>query len=272
MRGRFKKNPCDFELTESGLYRKSTKELLIGRDRKHVKIREGTLMIGKFAFSRCRNVETIECPNSLEIIGISAFEDCKSLKAIYRIPGSANIGKAALRGTSGVRLYFDGNVPTSAFREKDYIGVMTAYGNAHLKNGEFCFFASPDEVNIDPTLLYRCKDLIDIKAGDDFIIGLRSNGEVVYADVHAPRDAIVMLRKYGTIERLSGWKNIRQIAASGKIAVGRCEDGTVFSNNGFHESDPLPDIDGIIYVDVVNGVVRGLKENGECVQVYTIAR
>ena len=78
-----------------------------------------------------------------------------------------------------------------------------------------------------------------------------------------------MLRKYGTFERLSGWKKIRQIAASGKIAAGRCEDGTVFTNNGFHESEPLPDIDGIIYVDIVNGVVRGLRENGECVQVYT---
>ena len=253
------------KMTEAGIYRTLTDELLIGRNQRHVKIPEGTKLIGIEAFAECQDLITVECPDSLEIICVGAFENCRNLREIYRIPEKAKIGKRVLKGTSKVSCFYEKNFPKNRIEDADAICVMTDYGSAKLKDGVFIFYASGNERNIDPTELYRCRDLIDLKGGDRFIIGLRSNGEVVLADLDTPEDPVEMYLRYGSIERLEGWQNIRQIEADGEIVAGRSSDGKVFSNIAEDENEPLPGMNEIISVKIKSGMIWGMKENGECI-------
>ena len=56
------------KMTAAGIYQKKTNVLLLGRDQKHIKLPEDTKYIGIGAFADCENLETVECPDSLETI------------------------------------------------------------------------------------------------------------------------------------------------------------------------------------------------------------
>lgn len=264
-------NEHRMEVTDSGLYDNYENELICARDEVHVKIREGTETIHPFAFAFHQNTEIVECPASLQRIGVSAFEGCKNLKEICRVPAEAVLGKKALKETSGVRIYFDKNVPKRRVDEIYPKAVVTEHGRGLLVNGEFRFFASENVVNIDPTKFYRCRDLIDIKGGKDFMIGLRANGKVIYADTNAETDIFDLYREpfrfeqYSSFERLKGWKNIRQIDADGEIAAGLCEDGTVYCTNTENENEPIKNMKEIVFVQVKNGRIQGVRADGECI-------
>ena len=187
------------------------------------------------------------------------------MKAIYRIPENTRFGKRALKGTSGVRCYYGNGYPQNSLEAADYICAMTDYGCAQLKDGQVAFYASEGAINIDPTDLYSCHDLIDIKGGERFIIGLRKNGKVVLADLDTPEDPVEIGRKYGAYERLEGWENIRQIEADGNIAAGRDADGNIFSTSAEDENSPLPGMTGMIGVKIKNGKIKGMREDGKCV-------
>ena len=151
------------EIDESGLYNHRRKELLLASDQKKVALLEGTVDIHPFAFAFHQKVETVECPASLQRIGVSAFEGCKKLRSIYRLPADAVIGSKALKGTSGVRVYFDRYHAKRKLCEIYPRTAITEHGRGFLMNGEFTFFASEDGPNIDPTKFYRYQDLIDFE-------------------------------------------------------------------------------------------------------------
>ncbi len=253
------------KMTAAGIYQTETKELQVGRNQKHIKLPEGTRYIGIGAFADCDNLETVECPDSLETICVGAFENCRNLKAIYRIPEKTQFGKRALKRTNGVRCYWGNHYPQNRVEDTDYICAMTDYGHAKLKDGQIVFYASKNPENIDPTALYGHKDLIDIKEGERFIIGLRSNGKVVLADLDTPEDPVEIYQRYGGYERLEGWADIRQIEADGNIAVGRSGDGTVFSTIAEDENKPLPGMTEMIGVKIKNGKIKGMREDGTCI-------
>lgn len=253
------------KMTAAGIYQKETKELLIGRNQKHIKLPEDTRYIGVEAFADCENLETVECPDSLQTICVGAFENCKNLKAIYRVPEKTQFERRALKGTSGVRCYYRNQYPRNRMEDAEYICVMTDYGHAKLKNGQIVFYASDNLENIDPTVLYSHSDFVDMKGGEEFILGLRRNGKVVWADMDTPEDPFAVYRKYGGYERLEGWENIREIETDGNIAAGRCADGTVFSTIAEDENIPLPGMTGIIGIKVKNGKIQGMTEDGKCI-------
>jgi len=253
------------KMTAAGIYHTETKELQVGRNQNHIKLPEGTRYIGIGAFADCEKLETLECPDSLDTICVGAFENCKNLKAIYSIPKNTAFGKRALKGTSSVICYFSNQYPRNGAEDANYICAMTDYGNAKLKDGQLVFYASDNETNIDPTELYSCNDLIDIKAGERFIIGLRKNGKVVLADMDTPEDPVEIYHRYGGYERLEGWISIRQIESDGNIAVGRSTDGTVFSTMADDENQPLPGMTGMIGIKVENGKIKGMREDGKCI-------
>lgn len=260
------------EITEAGLYNHFKKELLIGRDQKRVKIPEGTVDINPFAFAFHQKVKEIECPSSLERMGVSAFECCKNLKYIYRIPAEAVIGVRALKGTSGVKVYYDKN-PARKIHEMHPKTALTNYGRGFLMNGEFIFFESKNEKNIDPTKFYRCRDLINLKGGEDFLIGLRANGEVIYEKVN-PFSGVFdyyggpfRFEQHSSFDRLRGWKNIKEIAVAGNTAAGLCEDGTVFCTEAEDENQPLEGITDGIALEVKDGRIYVVCQDWSMVRI-----
>ena len=64
---------------------------------KSITIIEGLTALNEHAFAWCTNVETINLPNSLVVIGDYAFFDCQSLKNIKIPDGVTSIGEAAFR-------------------------------------------------------------------------------------------------------------------------------------------------------------------------------
>lgn len=233
-KNRFRKG---LELTDSGLYNTRTKELVRARDTLRVPIREGTTDIRAYAFAFQQNVKEIECPASLKRIGASAFEGCEKLRAIYRVPERAMLGRNALKNTSGVRVYHERYLLNAKLHHFHPKTAITEHGIGFLMNGEFVFYAKPDTVNIDPTKFYRCRDLIDMKGGKDFIIGLRSNGKVVYEEVGDWSDMFGVLQ---------GWKDIREIKVSDEMAVGLRSDGKVYCTHSDYVDEPLSDLNHII--------------------------
>ena len=106
-----------------------------------VVIGKGITDIHPFAFAFHQKVKEIECPSSLQRIGISAFEGCKKLIYIYRIPADAKIGRAAFKDTNGLLIYFDRNPLKAKLHEMYPKSAFTDHGRAFLMNGEFVFFA-----------------------------------------------------------------------------------------------------------------------------------
>lgn len=247
------------QLHESGLYDMKERKLWIGRDIKHVKIMEDIIGIDSFAFAFHKNVETVECPGSLNRIGTSAFRGTESLKGIYRMPKETKLGLRALDGTSNVNIFRDTYMPIKERRENregKKIPAITEHGCGYLKDGMFWFVANPDKEkdNIDPTKLYRCTDLIDIKGGKEFILGLRSTGEVVYARCKEPTGMFNEYRspfkyeEHSSFERLSKWEKVCKIEVNGTAAAGLREDGLVYYTETANENEPvkgLKDIEAI---------------------------
>ena len=246
------------ELTDSGLYNNQTKELVRARDQMRVCIREGTESIHAYAFAYQKNVKEIECPASLKRIGNSAFEGCEQLRAVYRIPDGTILGRNAMQNTSGVRLYRESYLLKAKLSHFHPKYAITEHGRGFLMNGEFVFYAAPNVINIDPTKFYRCRDLIDIKGGKDFIIGLRANGKVVYEEAGDWSDL------FG---QLQGWQHIRQIDASGDMAVGLSEEGKVYSTHAEYVDEPLSELNDIISVEIKNGKIYAVKDDWTVMQI-----
>lgn len=256
------------EMEESGLYNHRRKKLLLASNQKRVAILEGTVDVHPFAFAFHQKVETVECPSSLQRIGVSAFEGCKKLRSIYRLPADAVIGSKALKGTSGVRVYFDRYHVKRKLCEFYPRTAITKHGRGFLMNGEFTFFASEDSPNIDPTKFYRYQDLIDIKGGDDFLLGLRANGEVVYEEFRGvPERRRVDFEECFQFDRLMGWKNIVQIDAAGDVAAGLSKDGTVFCTKAENEDQPLENLTDIISIQVKDGGINAVRSDWTVVQI-----
>ena len=69
----------------------------------HVKIPDGVTVIGEKAFSKCKFIETITFPESLQKIESYAFAACTSLKGTLKLPdGVSEIGDGAFKNCTSV--------------------------------------------------------------------------------------------------------------------------------------------------------------------------
>ena len=75
-----------------------TEEIFANReDIVKVKLPEGVVEIGDYAFENCRNLEEVICPDSLRRIGGMAFADCVSLKNV-RYGTDVEVDESAFEG------------------------------------------------------------------------------------------------------------------------------------------------------------------------------
>ena len=244
------------EINEAGLYDCIKKELLIGRDQKRVTIPEGTIKIHKFAFAFHQMVEEIICASSLKEIGDSAFEGARKLKTIGNLTENVTFGKRVFYGTHGVTISDNRNLSRIELWRMYAYEALTNHGRGFMMNGTFTFFATENDINIDPTKFYACKDLISIAGGKNFMVGLRENGTLIY-ELATP----FLRERYGNLKKLKDWKNIRKIVAAGTAVAGLCEDGTVFCTESESEDQRVKNIrdaanlkvrEGRIYVEVLD--------------------
>ncbi len=241
------------EINEAGLYDRLKKELLIGRDQKCIKIPEGTLKIHKFAFAFHQLIEEIICASSLKEIDDSAFEGARRLKLIAGVPKDVTYGKRVFHGTHSISIDDHGNPSKRELWRMYAYEAITDHGRGFLMNGTFTFFATENDINIDPTKFYACKDLISIAGGKKFMVGLREDGTLIY-ELATP----FLRERYSCLKKLKDWKKIRKIVAAGKAVAGLCEDGTVFCTESQTEDQRIRNIrdasdlkvrDGRIYVE-----------------------
>ena len=73
---------CDIHPEEEGLVR-IPRVFAKGLDCSFIRLPEGVLRIGNFAFKNCNQLRVVHLPRSLEVIGYSAFHECSLLKDIH---------------------------------------------------------------------------------------------------------------------------------------------------------------------------------------------
>lgn len=73
--------------------------------------------IGWCAFWQCKDLETVELPNTINSIAMKAFEECTSLKSINLPQGLAYIGYSAFRGCKSLTTI---NLPVNLVQIGDY--------------------------------------------------------------------------------------------------------------------------------------------------------
>ena len=265
---KFKKKKADgLVLLESGLYHIERGELLIGADRKEVRVERWAEVINPYAFACHNNVEKVVCPDSLEIIGVSAFEDCKNLREISAVPDNCVIGKNSLRGTEKVRVFrtdrYEGNI-----KEERPIVAISEQGTGYLQNGEFIFYTENVDTSIDPTVFYQHQDLIDIKGGENFMIGLRATGDVVYADDIRYENIFEDFLEPAIFGKCHKWKNVCQIAAGKTVAAALREDGTVYCTAAQNPNLTLELLEDIVYIELdKNDVLYAANKEGKVIKI-----
>ena len=172
---------------------------------KHVVITDGITAIGKYAFTQCQNLETVQIPDveGFQILN-SAFEKCTNLKSIYRAGTEFIEGTLDLRNIHELRAwtfaydYLIANVilsdkitemPATAFEENIGINLANIYGvpgsyaeTYALENGKNFFDISsnvPQPITCEIPAETTLSDTSDKDDDTDTIeITVESGGEI----------------------------------------------------------------------------------------------
>lgn len=157
-------HPC-LEYEGGALYSKPDKRLIYVSPTAGTGIftvKEGTKIIGAYAFDECKGLEGVKIPESVSVISNGAFVDCQSLEDAV-IPESVNeIGDFAFAGCSGLK---DINIPKAVTR----IGEQTFMQCETLTS-----LTIPENVKeIATEAFLSCSALTEVKTGE----GLKSIGD-----------------------------------------------------------------------------------------------
>lgn len=138
-----------------------------------VKLNSGVTSVGSYAFSECRQLNTVSFPSSLTSIGLCAFEDCSSLGAVS-VPGTVQkIGEAAFYGCSSLESVTVGN------------GV-SSIGNSAFSLTAIKELSLPISVTeIGEKTFYYCESLTSVSAKGVSVIGAKA-----FADCRNLKNAV----------------------------------------------------------------------------------
>ena len=76
----------------------------------HVVIADGVKSIGEAAFQNCKNLKTVEIPNSVTVIKMAAFHNCESLEAVDLPDNLEEIGWGAFYNTGITSITIPGTI------------------------------------------------------------------------------------------------------------------------------------------------------------------
>ena len=174
-----------------------------------VTIPEGYDRVGNEAFANS-SITNINFPNSLTLIGESAFENCKNIASITLNEGLENIGKKAFMSTSLTTLKFPSTlqiIHDEAFRDCFIYGLKFNAGLKFIGKGAFALLNNN-----------KAETTLEIPASMRYIgaiaFGARQYQDVFFYGENAP------LMPFGTIENWSA-------------TASAFDEVTLMGNNGF---------------------------------------
>ena len=177
-----------------------------------VTIPEGYDRVGNEAFANS-SITKVNFPNSLTLIGESAFYNCKNIASITLNEGLENIGKKAFMGTSLTALNFPSTlqiIHDEAFRNCFIYGLKFNAGLKFIGKGAFALLKNE-----------KAETTLEIPASMRYIgaiaFGARSYQDVFFYGENAP------LMPFGTIENWSA-------------TASAFDEVTLMGNNGFDDS------------------------------------
>lgn len=176
-----------------------------------VTIPEGYDRVGNEAFANS-SITNINFPNSLTLIGESAFYNCKNIASITLNKGLENIGKKAFMGTSLTALKFPSTlqiIHDEAFRNCFIYGLKFNAGLKFIGKGAFALLKNE-----------KAETTLEIPASMRYIgaiaFGARQYQDVFFYGENAP------LMPFGTIENWSA-------------TASAFDEVTLMGNNGFDQ-------------------------------------
>lgn len=123
-----------------------------------VVIEEGITEIGNYSFMKCKNLESVQLPNSLKVIGSYAFNECESLKEI-KIPDSVEVicecAFASCKKLKSVQLSKNlTELGDGAFEFTGLTKIVIPDGVKSIGYNTFCFCRDLKEVTLPNNLQY----------------------------------------------------------------------------------------------------------------------
>lgn len=125
-----------------------------------VVIKEGITSVGCYSFMKCKNLESVQLPNSLKVIGSYAFNECESLKEI-KIPDSVeriySDAFAFCKKLKSVQLSKNlTELDDEIFKFTGLTKIVIPDGVKSIGYNTFCFCRDLKEVTLPNNLQYIC--------------------------------------------------------------------------------------------------------------------
>lgn len=211
-------------------------------------VKDGTTIIADHSFYKHPILRRVTCPPSLYLVDKNAFFGCEQLERIVLKGRRPQFEKGALSHCGRLNLTSgEKNVPT--IRGKKLAATRNSY--ASLIDGEFKFHTCGERSEwVETSQQFSYDDLVDIKGGFNFIIGLRACGEVT-----------------GNFPGIEKWRSVAAIAAAEGRVAGLTTDGAILheQKNCFEQNRITVPSGKFRSVDVYFDGLWAVSEDGDVI-------
>lgn len=111
--------------------------------------------------------------------------------------------------------------------------------------------------------VYGWENIVEVSAGDDFVVGLQENGEVLLSGNSSFYETINEYDYLDDIKDVKDWENIVSISANDSFVAGLKSDGTIVATG--YRNDYLIGANNIVAIATGDGHIVGLKPDGTVV-------